>query len=149
MAHLTDADLQDLIAGRLDASGRCSTAEHLARCDACLLRYTQMLTPETELTPIRPTSSAGAQSLRTRGARRVLQRYGALAAAVLLAILFWSGGVFSHMVPDAGSNPSVLTSALSWFSDGTASTMDKLTNPLHRINDPIPYINQQGDLHHE
>ena len=38
MAHLTDADLQDLIAGRLDASGRCSTAEHLARCDACLLR---------------------------------------------------------------------------------------------------------------
>ena len=72
-----------------------------------------------------------------------------LAAAVLLAILFWSGGVFSSMVPDSGAQPSALTTALSWFSDGTASTMDKLTSPLHRLNDPIPYFNQQGDLNHE
>lgn len=149
MAHLTDADLHNLIAGRLDAGGRLTTAEHLAQCDACLLRYTQLLTPETELTPIRPTAPAVSQSLRTRHVRRFLQRYGALAAAVLLAILFWSGGVFSSMVPDSGAQPSALTTALSWFSDGTASTMDKLTSPLHRLNDPIPYFNQQGDLNHE
>ena len=48
---LTDEGLQALIAGSLDEMGRLEAAEHLAYCDRCLKRYTDLLSGEALLEP--------------------------------------------------------------------------------------------------
>ena len=43
---LTDEGLRALTAGQLDELGRLETAEHLSYCDACMDRYTALLTAD-------------------------------------------------------------------------------------------------------
>ena len=50
---LTDEGLRALTAGQLDELGRLETAEHLSYCDACMDRYTALLTADALETPPR------------------------------------------------------------------------------------------------
>lgn len=133
MSHLTDKTIAALMAGRLDEQERLAAAEHLACCDQCLLRYTQALSPETELRPIRPVAPTVLQRIRARLANRFMTRFGAAAAAVVLALLFWTGGLFTNLVPRQEREPSKLTAALEWVSDGTSTVLDRLTKPLQTV----------------
>ena len=67
--HLTDAALTALVRGDcLEELDRLELAEHLAYCDQCLQRYTELLSEGPMLTPARSCR----ESLR----RRIRQRAG-------------------------------------------------------------------------
>lgn len=91
--HLTDQALRALVReAPLEELERLEIAEHLAFCDRCLQRYTQLLTDDALLTP----SPACREGLRRRIRRRLVHiftsRYATAAAAVVLALtLLWSG----------------------------------------------------------
>lgn len=95
--HLTDQALLALIREEpLDELERLEIAEHLAFCDRCLQRYTELLTDDVLLVP----SPACHEGLRHRIRRRVVHmftsRYATAAAAVALALtLLWSGAGLS------------------------------------------------------
>ena len=101
--HLTDAALTALVRGDcLEELDRLELAEHLAYCDQCLQRYTELLSEGPMLTPARSCR----ESLR----RRIRQR-----AAVTLALtLLWGSGNLSGRVHSTA--PSLLERA------GTALT---------------------------
>ena len=100
--HLTDQALRALIQEEpLEELERLEIAEHLAFCDQCLQRYTELLTDDTLLTP----SPACREGLARRIRRRVIQmftsRYATAAAAVVLALtLLWSGMGLREQAPD-------------------------------------------------
>lgn len=102
--HLTELALEALVGdGPLSELERLEVAEHLAFCDRCLQRYTELLTDDVLLTP----SPVCREGLRRRIRRRVVRlftsRYATAAAAVALALtLLWSGAGLRERAP----NPS-------------------------------------------
>ena len=61
--HLTDAALTALVRGDcLEELDRLELAEHLAYCDQCLQRYTELLSEGPMLTPARSCRGAGSGS---------------------------------------------------------------------------------------
>ena len=99
--HLTDEALAALIRGdALAELDRLEIAEHLAYCDPCLQRYTELLAEAPLLTPARSCQ----ESLRRRIWRRAVQlgvnRYATAAAAVVLAltVLWGSAGLAGQTV---------------------------------------------------
>ena len=67
--HLTDAALTALVRGDcLEELDRLELAEHLAYCDQCLQRYTELLSEGPMLTPAR--SCSGPSSLASAGTPR-------------------------------------------------------------------------------
>ena len=68
--HLTDAALTALVRGDcLEELDRLELAEHLAYCDQCLQRYTELLSEGPMLTPARSCR----ESLRRRIRQRAVQ----------------------------------------------------------------------------
>lgn len=76
--HLTDAALTALVRGDcLEELDRLELAEHLAYCDQCLQRYTELLSEGPMLTPPAPAgracgagSGSGPSSLASAGTPR-------------------------------------------------------------------------------
>ena len=72
--HLTDAALTALVRGDcLEELDRLELAEHLAYCDQCLQRYTELLSEGPMLTPARSCgagSGSGPSSLASAGTPR-------------------------------------------------------------------------------
>ena len=75
---LTDEGLRALTAGQLDELGRLETAEHLSYCDACMDRYTALLTADALETP--PRSMRGTV-MSTIWVRLMQNTYGRVAVA--------------------------------------------------------------------
>ena len=89
--HLTLAGMQALLQGIPDELQRLEAAEHLAFCDECLLRYTELMETEALLTPEKPLAPAVLRRLpRTPRLRVAAGRYATAAAAVLLAVALWA-----------------------------------------------------------
>lgn len=94
--HLTDAALTALARGEeLEELTRLEMAEHMAFCDLCLQRYTDLL-EETELMiPAESCREGLWRRVRMRALRLVTSRYATVAAAVALALtLLWGNTPF-------------------------------------------------------
>ena len=89
--HLTDEALHASLEGTLDEMGRLEVAEHLSFCDSCLVRYTSLLEDDVLLEPEHPLTPGVLERIRRRVVRVFFNRY---AAAVVLAVTFWSTGLF-------------------------------------------------------
>lgn len=95
--HLTDEALRAAVDGALDEMGRLEVAEHLSFCDACLVRYTDLLEDDVLLTPSQPLTESVMERVRRKVVRLLFNRYAAAAAAVVLAVTFWSTGLFKDI----------------------------------------------------
>lgn len=90
--HLTGRGLAALAACKLDELERLEAAEHLAFCDACLMRQMALLGDEA-LMEAPPQLKAGAvRKLRRRRLRIAWGRYATVAAAAVLAVAIWGVG---------------------------------------------------------
>ena len=95
--HLTDETLAALARGReLDELTRLEAAEHLAFCDACLQRYTDLLATAPLLVPAHSCRESLWVRVRRRTLRLVTSRYATAAAAVALALtVLWGSAAIS------------------------------------------------------
>ena len=83
--HLTDTALTALIRGEpLEELERLEIAEHLAYCDLCLQRYTELLSGDTLLTPQESCRDSLLLRIRRRTLLLITSRYATAAAAVVL-----------------------------------------------------------------
>ena len=81
--HLTDAALTALVRGGcLEELDRLELAEHLAYCDQCLQRYTELLSEGPMLTPARSCRESLRRRIRQRAVQLGGSRYATAAAAV-------------------------------------------------------------------
>lgn len=128
--HLTDPGLQALTEDRLDDLGRLEAAEHLTFCDYCLARYTALVEamPARLQQPMRDLVPQVQALMRRRSFRIFTNRYFSAAAAVVLAFLMWSAGLFGDIgaaavaaVPETRPQTSLsdtLRDALEGFGTG-------------------------------
>ena len=106
---LTDEGLQALADGQLDELSRLEAAEHLAFCDACLVRYTALLAGPMIVQPPQDLQKPVWQRIRSQMFRVLTNRYATAAAAVAIAFCLWGSGLFQGLVPTADAQ---LTPAL-------------------------------------
>lgn len=96
--HLTDAALTALVRGDcLEELDRLELAEHLAYCDQCLQRYTELLSEGPMLTPARSCRESLRRRIRQQGrpAWRQPVRHGRGGAVTLALTLLWGSGNLS------------------------------------------------------
>lgn len=92
--HLTDEALRASAEGQeLPELSRLEIAEHLAYCDRCLQRYTELLDQAPLLCPARSCKESLWRQVRKRTIRLLTSRYATAAAAVALALTVLWGGV--------------------------------------------------------
>ena len=132
--HLTDQCLSDLVQGQdLGELGRLEAAEHLAFCDLCLQRYTDLLSGVELMAPERSCRETLWTRFRMRTIRLVTSRYAAAAAAVALALtVLWGGQEipFSRSAaPEA--RPTAAEHFRSWperWNDALSETLSGVTD---------------------
>ena len=133
--HLTDETLAALARGReLDELTRLEVAEHLAFCDACLQRYTDLLATAPLLVPAHSCRESLWVRVRRRTLRLVTSRYATAAAAVALALtVVWGSGridlVRRPILPE--DRPSVSEGLQRW----SARWSDSLDSAMSGFND--------------
>ena len=125
--HLTDAALTALVRGDcLEELDRLELAEHLAYCDQCLQRYTELLSEGPMLTPARSCRESLRRRIRQRAVQLGVSRYATAAAAVTLALtLLWGSGNLSGRVHSTA--PSLLEragTALTKWTDAFSGLFD-------------------------
>lgn len=106
--HLTDAALQGLIDGSLDELSRLEVGEHLSYCDACLDRYTALLTADTLEEPEVNQTLPVMRKVYKRQMDRATQRYATAVAAVAIGSVLWYAGVFSTVGKFLVESPQTL-----------------------------------------
>lgn len=128
--HLTDPGLRALTEDRLDELGRLEAAEHLTFCDYCLARYTAFVEamPARIQQPMRDLVPQVQALMRRRSFRIFTNRYFSAVAAVVLAFLLWSAGIFGNIggaavaaVPETKAQTGwsdTLRGALNGFGSG-------------------------------
>ena len=129
--HLTDEALAALVRSEpLDELVRLELAEHLAYCDDCLQRYTDLLAEDALLSPVRSCRESLWVRLRMRTLRLVTSRYATAAAAVALALtVLW--GSAGAKFPAAPPLPEVSQRFQSWPERWN----DSLRGALSQFND--------------
>ncbi len=131
--HLTDDGLRALTEDRLDDLGRLEAAEHLTFCDYCLARYTALVAamPARLQQPMRDLVPQVQALMRRRSFRLFTNRYFSAVAAVVLAFLLWSAGLFGDIggaavtaVPEPQTSWSEsLRGALEGFGTGMSDAL--------------------------
>ena len=129
--HLTDGALLALAHEEVpDELARLEMAEHLAYCDQCLHRYTDLLTKTPLLTPAHSCRESLWRRVRARTLRILTSRYATAAAAVALALtVLW--GSAAVPLPKRPSLPEVPQRLQSWPQRWS----DSLDGALSRFND--------------
>lgn len=91
--HLSDQALEAMVREEpMDELARLELAEHLAFCDDCLQRYTDLLAGGALLAPARSCRESLWRRIRLRTLRLFTSRYATAAAALVLALtMLWSG----------------------------------------------------------
>ena len=129
--HLTDGALLALAHEEVpDELARLEMAEHLAYCDQCLQRYTDLLANAPLLTPAHSCRESLWRRIRARTLRLLTSRYATAAAAVALALtVLW--GSAAVPLPKRPSLPEVPQRLQSWPQRWS----DSLDGALSRFND--------------
>lgn len=133
--HLTDAALTALVRGDpLEELERLEIAEHLAYCDQCLQRYTELLSGDVLLTPPQSCRESLLLRIRRRAIRLITSRYATAAAAVVLALtLLWGGMDFStRSAPQPDLSPTFSEQFSSW-SEHWNDAMDAIFSQLNQL----------------
>lgn len=138
--HLTDAALQAVLEEKLDELGRLEAAEHLSFCDDCLVRYTNMLTDDTLLVPQTPIAPPLKSRLRQKAVLVFFNKYTTMAAAVALAVVFWSHGFFTGLVPtkentqetDFAPEKTSISQRANDFLHGATDALNQLVEGVRR-----------------
>ena len=129
--HLTDDALHALIDQiELDELTRLELSEHLAYCDVCLQRYTNLLTDDVLAFPAQSCRDTLWTRVRQQAAKIFLSRYATAVAAVGLALLMvWS----DIKLPERVTLPSIPASGWTEPFDHHAS-LPKSQNlpPVHQ-----------------
>lgn len=152
--HLTDEALLSLIqGGEQEELDRLEIAEHLAYCDQCLQRYTELLTDEALLTPAHSCQESIWARIRIRALRLVTSRYATAAAAVALALtLLWGGAGLSGRVQGEHSpffhraGSAVTEWAGSW-SQSLEEAFDHFNIFFDNLGGSRPQTMTQGGIH--
>ncbi|MBQ7778007.1 MAG: hypothetical protein IJ396_03805 [Oscillibacter sp.] len=131
--HLTDEALRALVRGQeLSELDRLETAEHLAYCDRCLQRYTELL---TDIPLLAPTSSCQRtlwQRIRQRTLRIFTSRYATAAAAIVLALtMLWSD------VPRMIQTQLPLPEEIPSITEQWSVSLDNISSRFHTVFDRI------------
>lgn len=129
--HLTDGALLALAHEEVpDELARLEMAEHLAYCDQCLQRYTDLLANAPLLTPAHSCRESLWRRVRARTLRLLASRYATAVAAVALALtVLW--GSAAVPLPKRPSLPEVPQRLQSWPQRWS----DSLDGALSRFND--------------
>ena len=129
--HLTDGALLALAHEEVpDELARLEMAEHLAYCDQCLQRYTDLLANAPLLTPAHSCRESLWRRVRARTLRLLTSRYATAAAAVALALtVLW--GSAAVPLPKRPSLPEVPQRLQSWPQRWS----DSLDGARSRFND--------------
>ena len=153
--HLTDPGLQALSEGRLDDLGRLEAAEHLSFCDYCLARYTALVEamPARLQQPMRDLVPQVQALMRRRSFRVFTNRYFSAAAAVVLAFLMWSAGLFGNVGGAAVTAPvpepqiswsetvrNALTGFGSGMNDALAQFQTLARDGLAQLGDTLEHV---------
>ena len=94
---LTDEGLRALTAGQLDELGRLETAEHLSYCDACMDRYTALLTADALETPPRSMRGTVMSTIWVRLMQNTYGRVAVASVAAVLALSMWKAGTLGRI----------------------------------------------------
>ena len=112
---LTDEGLRALTAGQLDELGRLETAEHLSYCDACMDRYTALLTADALETPPRSMRGTVMSTIWVRLMQNTWGRAAVAAVAAVLALTMWRTGTLEQIL-------STGETVRSWLPETTQTT---------------------------
>lgn len=129
--HLTDEALSALAGGgELEELARLELAEHLAYCDECLQRYTELLADASLLSPAHSCRESLWVRIRMRTIRLVTSRYATAAAAVALALtVLWRAPTIQP--PSERPMPEVSQQLRDW----PGRWNDSLRGALSQFND--------------
>ena len=106
--HLTDEALQGLMDGTLDELARLEVGEHLSFCDACLDRYTALLTADILEEPETHQTLPVMRKVHKRQINTATRRYATAAAAVAIGSVLWYTGIFNIMGKALVQSPTAL-----------------------------------------
>ena len=129
--HLTDGALLALAHEEVpDELARLEMAEHLAYCDQCLQRYTDLLTKTPLLTPAHSCRESLWRRVRARTLRLLTSRYATAAAAVALALTVLWGSAAISLPQRRPALPEVPQQLQHWPEQWS----DSLNDALSRFN---------------
>ena len=133
--HLTDAALTALVRGDgLEELDRLELAEHLAYCDQCLQRYTELLSAGPLLVPEHSCRESLRRRIWRRAAQLGISRYATAAAAVVLAltVLWGSAGLAGQTVR---TEPTLLERAGTALTEWTDAWPQAWADALSGFSD--------------
>ena len=110
---LTDEGLRAMTAGQLDELGRLETAEHLSYCNACMDRYTALLTADVLETPPRAMRGTGMSTIWVRLMQNTVGRVAVASVAAVLALSLWKTGTLTQITHLGDAVSTVLPASQS------------------------------------
>ncbi len=136
--HLTNFALRQLVEGQMDELGRLEAAEHLAYCDACLDRYTRLLTDDVLLEAPDLLREGILAKIRRRARQLWMNKYFSAALAACIAMIMWVTGVFNTIAfrPD-GQRLENLSGATHSFSEMARDFSGNVSENLSRFLNSI------------
>lgn len=132
--HLTEEALAALVRQEpLTELDRLELAEHLAYCDQCLQRYTELLSAGTLLTPKHSCREPLRRRIWRRAVQLGIQRYATAAAAVALALtLLWGSAGLSGRI--AQTEPTLIERAGTALTEWTDTWPQRWENALSGLS---------------
>ena len=132
--HLTDKALHMLIDGNpLTELERLELSEHLAFCDLCVAKYTDMLENCLLLSPPEPVASSVIKRIQARARRVFANKYATAIAAACFAIVFWNIGLFNFGITGNGKLLNRLSDEALSFNQKTEQFSSQLSEALDKF----------------
>lgn len=147
--HLTNEALAALAGGEApDELARLEMAEHLAYCDECLQRYTDLLADTPLLVPEHSCQERLWVRIRMRTVRLVTSRYATAAAAVALALtVLW--GTPAVRLPQERPLPEVSQRFQRWpeqWNDSLRGCLSQLNDMFDGLGGSRPETHKEDHL---
>lgn len=127
---LTDEGLRAVTAGELDELGRLETAEHLSYCDACMDRYTALLTADVLETPPRSMRGTVMSTIWVRLMQNTYGRVAVASVAAVLALSMWKAGTLGQIARLGSELNTILPPAQSQQVQPEAVTEPERQEPV-------------------
>ena len=127
---LTDEGLRALMAGQLDELGRLETAEHLSYCDACMDRYTALLTADALEAPPRSMRGTVMSTIWVRLMQNTYGRVAVASVAAVLALSMWKAGTLGQITRLGSELSTTLPPAQSQDAEPEPQKPEPLGKPV-------------------